>query len=118
LAADRMHGDDVFMAQVRRGQRLVLETLELAGIDGCRERQDFESDTPPKRDLLRFVDHAHAAAAHFTEQTEVAELPDVLRGIVRARAADDFPGSLSSAGPLGVRQFIPALRQSTRRKRE
>ena len=53
--------------------RLILEALKLFRVQRRRERQDFERHLAAQRDLLGFVNHAHAAAADFAEDAEVAE---------------------------------------------
>jgi hypothetical protein len=47
--------------------------LELPLVEHGRKKQDFERDEPPQRQLLGFIDHAHAAAADFAGQAEGAQ---------------------------------------------
>ena len=73
FTADRVNRDDILVVQVGRRLGLVLEALQLLGVQGGRERQHLEGDAAVERDLLRFIDDAHAAAADFAHQAEVAE---------------------------------------------
>ena len=82
LAADRMHRHDPLVLHVCGRQRLGLETLEAARVDGRGERQDLERDPPPERNLLGLVDDPHPPPADLAQEAEVAELAD-LREIVR-----------------------------------
>ena len=68
-----MHGDDVRMVQSRRGLGLDFESLQLAGIEHGRKGQDLQRHAPMQRDLLRFVDDSHAAAADLADQTKIAD---------------------------------------------
>ncbi len=86
LAADRMHRHDPLVLHVCSGQRLGLETLEAARVDGRGEGQDLERDPPPERDLLGLVDDPHPAPAHLAQETEVAQLADARRVAVRVIA--------------------------------
>ena len=74
LFADGMHGYDVLVPQVRRGQRLVLEALQLPGVNRRSEWQHLQSDLAPQRDLLGFIDHTHSTATDLSQQDEVAKL--------------------------------------------
>ena len=51
----------------------VAEALQLPRVHRGGERQHLERDAAAERNLLRFVDDAHAAAADFADQAEVAE---------------------------------------------
>jgi hypothetical protein len=44
FAADTVHGHDVLVLQLRRGLRLVLEALQLLGIQRRGEREHFQGD--------------------------------------------------------------------------
>ena len=46
LLADRVHRHDVLVPQVRRREGLVLEALQLAGVEGRRERQHLQRHAP------------------------------------------------------------------------
>ena len=72
LLADRVHRHDVLVPQMRRGEGLVLEALQLARVEGRGERQHLQRHAPPQRDLLGLVDHAHAAPADFAQEAEIA----------------------------------------------
>ena len=106
LAADRMHRHDLLVLHVRSRQRLGLESLEAARVDGRGERQDLQRDPPPERDLLGLVDDPHPAPAHLAQEAEVAELADARRGGVRpiARRADRTAGVAQSRGAEGCRE--------------
>src|SRR5262249_41040970 len=84
LGADGVDGDDVLMVQLCRRSRLILETLELAGIEGQGKGKDFQRDAPAQRELFRLVYDAHAAAADFAENAIIAQrgsrLPAPRRG--------------------------------------
>jgi len=73
LAPDGVDRDDVLVPEVGGGRGLVLEPLELPGVDGRDERQDLQGHPPPQADLLGLVHHPHAAAAHLADEPEVAE---------------------------------------------
>ncbi len=106
LAADRVHRDDPLVLHVRRGQRLGLEALEAARVDGRGERQDLERDPPPQRDLLGLVDDAHPPTAHLAQEAKVAELADAWLGVVRllARRAGAATGVAWTRGAEGCRE--------------
>jgi hypothetical protein len=72
FAADAVDGHDVRILQARRGAGFVLEALQLAGIHGRGEGQDFERDAAAERDLLGFVDNPYAAATNFADYAKVA----------------------------------------------
>ena len=74
IAADGVDRDDVRMLQASSGQGFVLEALQLLGIQRCSEGQDFQGHAAAQGDLLRFIDDAHAAAAHLAQQAKIAEL--------------------------------------------
>ena len=98
LAADRVHRDDLLVLHVRRGQCLGLESLEPAGIDGRRERQDLERDPPPERDLLGLVDDAHPAPADLAQEAKVAQLADASWRFVRLVVRRDRRHSVRRTG--------------------
>ena len=78
FAADRVDGDDVRVVERGGGAGFVLEAGELLLVEHRRERQHLQRDAAAERELLRFVDHAHAAAAELAEDAEVAELRSCL----------------------------------------
>jgi hypothetical protein len=67
LGADRVHRDDVLVPEVGGRLRLVPKPLELPGVYGRGERQHFQRDASPQRDLLGLVYHTHAAPADLAE---------------------------------------------------
>ena len=73
VAADEIDRHDVLMLQVGSGLSLVLEALQLPGIERAGQGQDFQGDTPDQRKLLGLVDDPHAAPADFTNNAEVAK---------------------------------------------
>ena len=73
LTADVEHRHDVRMLEKRRRLGLVLEALELAGVQRRRQWQDLEGQAPAGRWSLGLVDDAHAAAANLAHQAIVAE---------------------------------------------
>ena len=73
LAADGVDRHDVRVVQLRRRLGLVLEALQLPGVQRRRERQHLEGDAPAQRQLHRLVDDAHAAAADLADDAEIAE---------------------------------------------
>ncbi len=73
-AADGVLRYDVLVVEQGGCLRLFLEALQLLGVQRGGERQHFERHAPPQRDLLRFVDHAHAAAADFANNAVIAQL--------------------------------------------
>jgi hypothetical protein len=73
LTADEVDRDDVLMVQAGRRPRLVLEALQVPRVHGRRERQHLQGHPPPQGELLRLVDHAHAAAAHLADDAEIAQ---------------------------------------------
>ena len=85
LAADGEDRHDVGVVQLRRRLGLVLETLQLAGVQCRRERQHLEGDATAQRQLHRLVDDAHAAAADLADDVKIAEGFDGRR-IARRRA--------------------------------
>jgi hypothetical protein len=87
LAADGEDRHDVRVVQVGRGLGLVLEALQAPVVQSRRERQHFQRHLPLEGDLLRFVNDAHAAAAHFAQDAIIAELAEGARARRRTRAA-------------------------------
>jgi len=77
------------------GLRLALEPFDRVRSARDREGQDLEGDFAAHRSLLRFVDHAHAAASELGDDFEVTDLP--------RRALGETVGS-GSAGRGGKRQ--------------
>ena len=70
-----MHRHDVRVMQVGRRLRFLLEARQLLGIEGGGEGEHLEGDAPAQRNLLRFVDNAHAAPADLADDAKIAEAP-------------------------------------------
>src|SRR5262249_40418662 len=75
VLADGEDGHDVRVVQLRRRPRLPLKALQRRWAPGGGPRYHLEGDAAAEGDLLRLVDHAHAAAAHLAEDAIVAQLP-------------------------------------------
>src|SRR5262249_61199530 len=73
LATNEVDRHDVLVAEVCRRLGLVPKALELAGIQGRGEGEDFESYPAAERDLHGLVNNAHAAAADLAHDAEVAQ---------------------------------------------
>ena len=73
FAADGEDGHDVAVVQAGRRPRLVLEALQPPRVHRRGERQHLQRHAPAQRQLLRLVDHAHAAPADLADDAEVAE---------------------------------------------
>src|SRR5260370_19537169 len=94
LAADAEDWHNVRVVQVGRRLGLVLEALELLGIERCRKRQDLEGDPAVERQLLGFIDDPHTPAAEFSEEAEITQLPQrrsLFRQAMRPGAKDRSP---------------------------
>jgi len=55
------------------GAGLVLEPLQMSGIEDGGKGQDLQRDPAPQRNLLRLVHDAHAAASDFAHDAEIAQ---------------------------------------------
>ena len=75
IGAHGMHRHDVRVMQVGRRLRFLLEARQLLGIEGGGEGEHLEGDAPAQRNLLRFVDNAHAAPADLADDAKIAEAP-------------------------------------------
>ncbi len=84
LAADGVDRHDVGVVERGGGAGFVLEARKLPLVEHGGEGQHLERDAAAERELLGFVDHAHAAAADLAEDAEVAEL--ARRGLVSLSA--------------------------------
>ena len=73
LVPDRIDGHDVGVVQLGGGLGLVLEALQVPRVQGRSERQHLERDDAAQRKLDRLVDDAHAAAADFADDAEIAQ---------------------------------------------
>ncbi len=73
LAADGVDRHDVCVVQQPRGLRLLLEPLQVPLVEHGRQRQHLQGHAAAERELLGLIDHPHAAAAHLTDQVEVAQ---------------------------------------------
>src|SRR5262249_38396226 len=66
-----MDGANVWMIERRGSSRFALEGFEDPCILGHPLRQKLQGYMPAKPSVLRFVDHAHAAATEFVENAVV-----------------------------------------------
>jgi hypothetical protein len=73
VAAHRVDRHDVRVVQRSRRLRLILEALELLGVERGGEREDLQRHPPAQRQLLGLIDDAHAAPAHLAEQAKVPQ---------------------------------------------
>src|SRR5262245_45356277 len=73
VTADDIDRNDVGMVQVGGRLGFRFEALQSSRIKRGREWQYFERDSPAQRDLFRFVNDTHAAAADLAQQAEVAQ---------------------------------------------
>ena len=73
VAADGIDRHDVGVMQQRRRLGLVLEPLQLAGIEGRRERQHLERHPPSQRLLHRLVDHPHPPTGNLPDNQEIPQ---------------------------------------------
>src|SRR6267378_3714967 len=73
LAAGGVDRHNVGVVQAGGRLSFVLEPLQLLAVECRSEGQYLQRHAPAQRDLLRLVYHAHAAAADFAEDAEVAE---------------------------------------------
>ena len=67
------HGDDIGVVQSCRGLCLALETPQMKRVQQRLPGQDLHGHVPAERFLERLVDDAHAAAADFAEDAEIAQ---------------------------------------------
>ena len=73
LLADVMNGADVGMIQRGRGSSLALEPAQRLPVASQFVRQELQRDEAMEPGVLRFVDHAHAAAAELLDDAVVGE---------------------------------------------
>ena len=90
MLADLEDRDDVGMVQPGDDAGLAQEALQRPRVGLVLAAKHFERHAPPQAQLDRFVDDAHAAAAHFTHDAEP------LRGQCRE-------GRVASAAPPDAR---------------
>ncbi len=121
LAADAIDGDDVLMVQMGGRLGLVLEALDLLGVQGGRQRQHLEGNAPAQRKLLRLVHDPHAASADLAEDAKVPQrharsvLGRTQRGDgrpIRAGLAQIGSGRMHEL--QGVQAFAPVPRRCRR----
>ena len=74
LTAHGMDRHDVGMVQVGDGLGFALKPLHHLRVGGGAESQYFERNLALERNLLCFVNDPHAAAAHFVDDSKVAQL--------------------------------------------
>jgi hypothetical protein len=85
VTAHRVDRHEVLVVQARDRLGLVLEALQVLGIQGRRERQHLEGHAPAQRELFGLVDHSHAAAPDLAYDAEVPQRPRVWQVIRRGR---------------------------------
>ncbi len=73
LGADGVNRHNVRVMQLGGGLGLIAEALQVFGVERGGERQHLERDAPSQRELHGLVDDAHAAAADFAHDLEVAQ---------------------------------------------
>src|SRR5437870_5657921 len=73
LLADGVDRDDVLVVQAGGGAGFIVEALQLPWIERGSEGEHLEGDAAAERDLLRFIDDAHAAPADLAHQAKIAE---------------------------------------------
>jgi hypothetical protein len=74
FASDGENGDDVGMVQMGGGSSLVLETLQLPGVESPRQGQNLESDPPIQGKLNCLVNDPHSSSTDLPDQAKVAQL--------------------------------------------
>ena len=74
FAANGMDRHDMGVVKMGRRLRLVLEAAQVARVQGSGEREHLQCYASFQRALLRLVNDAHAAAPHFADQAEIAQL--------------------------------------------
>ena len=100
LLADAEDGHDVGMVQPGGRLRLAKKALQARGRGHARGRQDLQRHVSAQRLLLRFVDDAHAAAADFPQNAEIAQpFQRPLRRRLGQRAAARCEEVVSGRGP-------------------
>ena len=102
-----MDWHDVRVVQTCSGLGFVAEALQVPRIHGGGEWQHFQSDVAVERNLFGFVDDAHAAAADFADNAEVAEVGafwafEVRRRFRRTEHRQGREHSAKLVGNLGV----------------
>src|SRR5579871_697415 len=73
MLTDTKDRDDIRVMKLSRGPSLALETLQVRRAEPAVEGQHLQGHVSSQRLLDRFVDQAHAAAAHFTQDAVVAQ---------------------------------------------
>jgi hypothetical protein len=73
VSADVVDRDDVGVVQPRRRTGLAAEALQADEVRRRLGRQHLQGDVAAQRLLLRFVNDAHAAAAHLAQDAVVTE---------------------------------------------
>ncbi len=75
FGADGEDRHDIGMVQMGGRLRLVLEALQLLGVECGRERQHLQCHPPTQRDLLGLIDDAHTAPADLAQDAVIAQGP-------------------------------------------
>ena len=76
LCSDRVDRDDIGMVERGSGPGFVFEAGQLLLVEHRGERQHLERHAAAERDLLGFVNHAHAAPAQLAEDAKIAQHAD------------------------------------------
>jgi hypothetical protein len=74
LFAYAEHRHDVGVVQPRGAARFALEALNLPAVERAAAAEHFQGHAAAERFLFRFVDDAHAAAADFPQDAEIAQV--------------------------------------------
>jgi hypothetical protein len=93
---------DMLMVERGRRPRFVVEALQVTRVHRGGERQHLQRHPPAQRELLSFIDNAHAAAADFAEQAEIAQRECQIESFARGRSE-----RAAESGGAGVDQFEP-----------
>jgi len=112
--ADEMDGHNVRVVQLRRRLRFVLEALQLPGIQRSGEGEHLQGHAPAEGDLLGLIDDAHAAAARFPKNAEVAQTARDGLEHFRRGAAQTGAGADNLQRPEDVAQGCGCLRVAAR----
>jgi hypothetical protein len=109
LLADVMNGADVGMIQRGRGPSFALEPAQCLPVASQIVGEELEGHEATKAGILRFVDHAHAAAAELLDDAVVGEgMAD--QGVSALWRVLGLVGGERSCGHFDSRSFQEVLR--------